>query len=40
MRAEVQNARNRVVCGCEMIQSMGWRSGGGILTVDSHKWNL
>jgi hypothetical protein len=39
MRADVQNARSRVVCGCEMIESMG-RSGGGIVTVGSHKWNL
>jgi hypothetical protein len=30
MRAVVQSARIRVVCGCEMIESME-RSGGGIL---------
>jgi hypothetical protein len=27
MRADVQSARSRVVCGCEMIESME-RSGG------------
>jgi hypothetical protein len=39
MRADVQNALSRVVCGCEMIEIME-RSRGGILTVGSHKWNL
>jgi hypothetical protein len=39
MRADVKNARSRVVCGCEMIEGME-RSGGGIVTVGSHKWNL
>jgi hypothetical protein len=31
MSAEVQNARSRVVRRCEMIEIMGWRSGGEIL---------
>jgi hypothetical protein len=39
MRADVKNAHSRVVCGCEMIESME-RSGGGIVTVGSHKWNV
>jgi lauroyl/myristoyl acyltransferase len=39
MRADVHKARIRVVYGCEMIEFME-RPGGGILTVNAHKWNL
>ena len=39
MRADVHNALSklsRVVCGCEMTESME-RSGGGSVNVGSHK---